>query len=174
MFQRSHSDLYSLLPYVNGPYRLSSSNAFVSQRWLNKNAEKRCRPWPLTSLKHTYKCRANSYLSCHSKCSARQRSRLTCYSMHIFSLTKSCSQSFKSNLLQPFILGQKGPALSLSNRETLKWSNHLCFSNYSVRKKYENIPCRLKMEELLSPFTAYCVSNMKAQNKLSIQHKGKC
>lgn len=104
MFQRPHSDLYSFLPYLNGPYHLSSSNEFMSQSWLNKNAERRCRPWPLTSLKHTYKCRANNYLSCHSKCSARQRSWLTCYSMPIFSHPMSCARSFKSKLLQPFIL----------------------------------------------------------------------
>lgn len=134
MFQRSHSDIYSLLSYLNGPYHLSSSNAFMSQKWLNKNAERRCRPWPLTSLKHTCKCRANNYLSCHSKCLARQRSWLTCYSVPIFSHPMSCARSFNSKLLQPFILGQKGPALSLSKRETLEWSNHLCFSNYSMHQ----------------------------------------
>lgn len=85
MFQRSHSDFYLLLPYMKGPYRLSSSSAFMSRRWLNKNAERRCRPWLLTSLKGRYECRANNYLPCHSKCSARQRSWLTCYScvMHV-------------------------------------------------------------------------------------------
>lgn len=41
-------------------------------------------------------------------------------------------------------------------------------------RKSENIQCRLKMEELLSLFTAHCVSNMEVQNKLSIQHKSKC
>lgn len=131
---RGHTQTYSLLPYLNSPYHLSSSNAFMSQRWLNKNAEGWCRPWPLTSLKHSCKYRANNYLSSHGKCSARQRSWLTCDSLPIFSHPMSCARPFNSKLLQAFILGQKWPALSLSNRETLKWSNHLCFSNHSVHK----------------------------------------
>lgn len=46
----------------------------------------------------------------------------------------NCVWSFELKLLQPFIVGEKGPALSLSNRQTLKWSNNFCFSNYSVCK----------------------------------------
>lgn len=49
----------------------------------------------------------------------------------------------------------------------------LLFKLFRVQK-CENILCCLTMEELLSPFRAYCVSDMKVQNKLSIQHKSKC
>lgn len=48
MFQRSHSDFYSLLCHVKWPYQISSSRAFMWLRWLNKNAVRGADPdlWP--------------------------------------------------------------------------------------------------------------------------------
>lgn len=135
--------------------------------------------WPLWGLRMSTELPAGSNkLPCHSKCLVKAGWHVTPWTQHtrvniIFTSHDLCTIiSIKASAALHSGTERISSKTALLQRKPEEMVKPSLLSK--LLRKYENIQCRLKMEELLSLFTAYCVSNMEVQNKLSIQHKSKC